>query len=164
MQTAFVGLGSNLGRPVSQVRAALCELDALQETRLMQQSSLYRSPPLGPAGQPDYVNAVARLETRLAPHALLDRLQDIEQQHGRVRGKRWGPRTLDLDLLLFGDRRIASERLRVPHPEMARRPFVLFPLSEIAPDLTLPGIGPLALLLRDLPSEGLRRLPEDDDG
>jgi 2-amino-4-hydroxy-6-hydroxymethyldihydropteridine diphosphokinase len=163
MQTAFVGLGSNLGRPVSQVRDALHELDALQGTRLMHRSSLYRSAPLGPVRQPDYINAVAMLETRLAPYALLDRLQAIEQDHGRVRGRRWGPRTLDLDLLLFGDRRIASERLRVPHPEIARRPFVLFPLNEIAPDLTLPGIGPLASLLRDLPGDGLRRLPEDDN-
>ncbi len=162
--TVFVGLGSNLDRPASQVRDALRELGGLPNTRLLRRSPLYRSAPLGPPGQPDYINAVAMLETRLTPDALLDLLQAIERRHGRMRGERWGPRTLDLDLLLFADRRIDSERLQVPHPEISRRPFVFVPLHDIAPELTLPGVGPLSELVRDGSVGGLWRLPESADG
>lgn len=162
-QRAYVALGSNLGGPVRQVRSALAELDALEGVRLLEHSPLYRSPPLGPGTQPDYVNAVALLETTLDPHRLLDRLQAIEQRHGRERGVRWGPRTLDLDLLLYGEQRIASPRLRVPHPELGRRPFVLVPLYDIAPDLELPGLGPLADLLPALGAAGLALIDEDED-
>ena len=162
--TVFVGLVSNLDRPVSQVRDALRELGGLPNTRLLRRSPLYRSAPLGPPGQPDYINAVAMLETRLTPDALLDLLQAIERRHGRMRGERWGPRTLDLDLLLFADRRIDSERLQVPHPEISRRPFVFVPLHDIAPELTLPGIGPLSELVRDASVGELWRLPESADG
>jgi 2-amino-4-hydroxy-6-hydroxymethyldihydropteridine diphosphokinase len=162
-QLAYVALGSNLDGPVRQVRSALAELDGLEDVRRLAHSPLYRSPPLGPGGQPDYVNAVALLETTLDPHQLLDRLQAIEQRHGRERGVRWGPRTLDLDLLLYGGQRIVSPRLRVPHPELSRRPFVLVPLHDIAPDLELPGLGPLADLL-PAPGEGeLEPIGDEED-
>jgi len=159
-QTAFVGIGSNLDRPEAQVACAVRELRTLSATRLLDQSPLYRSTALGPAGQADYVNAVAMLETGLAPHRLLDGLQEIERRHGRVRGQRWGPRTLDLDLLLYGEQRIASARLQVPHPEMHRRSFVLIPLHDIAPQVVVPGQGVLADLLAPLPKGGLWRLAD----
>ncbi len=163
-QVAYVALGSNLARPVRQVRSALDELAALEGVRLRAHSPLYRSPPLGPPGQPDYINAVAVLEVTLDPHRLLDRLQAIERQHGRERGVRWGPRTLDLDLLLYGDMRIDSPRLKVPHPEMGGRSFVLLPLHDVAPGLELPGLGPLEDLLRTLDPGGLARIGDAEDG
>lgn len=162
-QLAYVALGSNLDGPVRQVRSALAELDGLEDARLLAHSPLYRSPPLGPGGQPDYVNAVALLETTLDPHQLLDQLQAIEQRHGRERGVRWGPRTLDLDLLLYGAQRIASPRLHVPHPELGKRAFVLVPLHDIAPDLQLPGLGPLVDLLPAPGDGGLERIADDED-
>ncbi len=135
---AYIGLGSNLDAPLSQVKSALAELAQLPLSRLQAVSPLYRTPPLGPADQPDYINAVAALDTELAPLALLDELQKIEQQHGRVRGPlRWGARTLDLDLLLYGDAVINNARLTVPHPGLRERPFVIFPLQAIAPGLIL---------------------------
>ena len=158
---AFVALGSNLEDPLRQVNVALQELTALTSTRLSGRSSLYRSAPMGPPDQPAYINAVARLDTRLAPEALLDALQDIEARHGRIRaGERWGPRTLDLDILLYGDRRIDSPRLQVPHPGIAARNFVLYPLAEIAPDLDIPGLGPLPALLAACAPAGLERVSE----
>lgn len=157
--TAFIGLGSNLDDPRQQVESALRELAELPDTTLAAQSGLYRSAPMGPPGQPDYINAVARLGTRLAPEALLDALQAIEARHGRVRGgERWGPRTLDLDILLYADARIDSPRLQIPHPGLVERNFVLHPLAEIAPDLDIPGAGPLRVLLARCPSAGLERL------
>lgn len=134
----YIGLGSNLDNPMQQVRQALSELTQLPHSELTKQSQLYRSDPVGPAGQPDYINAVAQLRTRLQPETLLDQLQQLEQQHRRVRLQHWGPRTLDLDILLFGDQQIATERLSVPHPYMTERSFVLYPLIEIAPGLILP--------------------------
>jgi 2-amino-4-hydroxy-6-hydroxymethyldihydropteridine diphosphokinase len=160
---AFVGLGSNLERPVRQVRSALRELDGVPGTRLIRHSPLYRSAPLGPQDQPDYINAVAMLSTSLEAHGLLDALQALEQRHGRVRGGRWGPRTLDLDLLLFGDRRIDTPRLSVPHPQMHRRAFVLVPLHDLAPDLDLPGQGSLAAHVGALWGHGLQAVQADDD-
>ncbi|HWP94441.1 MAG TPA: 2-amino-4-hydroxy-6-hydroxymethyldihydropteridine diphosphokinase [Gammaproteobacteria bacterium] len=157
--TAYVGLGSNLADPPRQVRAALDELGGLPDTTLRAASALYENPPLGPLDQPDFVNAVARLETGLEPEALLARLRAIERAHGRIRGgDRWGPRTLDLDLLLYGDRLIDTPDLVVPHPGLHERPFVLYPLAEIAPDLVIPGRGPLSELLRACPRGTLRRL------
>jgi 2-amino-4-hydroxy-6-hydroxymethyldihydropteridine diphosphokinase len=157
--TAFIGLGSNLDEPRQQVARALRELAGLPDTTLAAQSSLYRSAPMGPPDQPAYINAVARLETRLAPEALLDALQAIEARHGRVRGdERWGPRTLDLDILLYADVRIDKPRLQVPHPGLAERNFVLQPLAEIAPDLDIPGLGPLRDLLARCPPDALERL------
>jgi len=158
--TAYVGLGSNLAQPKAQVTRALEELAGLTATSMLACSSLYRTRPLGPPNQPDYINAVASLATALAPEQLLDELQDLEQRHGRVRGEeRWGPRSLDLDLLLYGNERIATERLQVPHPGMTERAFVLYPLAEIAPeDLIIPDGGLLADLLERLPEEGIERL------
>lgn len=143
---AFISLGANLGEPVATLRSAVAALRRLQDARLTGLSSLYRSAPVGPAGQDDYLNAVARLETSLPPHGLLQALQAIEQAHGRIRLERWGPRTLDLDLLLFGNDQIITPELVVPHPEMERRNFVLLPLLELAPDLHLPGAGAIAVL------------------
>lgn len=163
--SVFVGLGSNLADPRRQVQIAVDELAALQSTRLSAVSSLYRSAPMRglgvPPDQPDYINAVARLESALPPEALLDALQSIETRHGRVRsGERWGPRTLDLDILLYGDRCIDTPRLQVPHPGMAERSFVLHPLAEIAPDLDIPGLGAVATLLERCDSAGLERVAD----
>jgi 2-amino-4-hydroxy-6-hydroxymethyldihydropteridine diphosphokinase len=155
---AYVGLGSNLDDPSRQVRVALEDLNRLPRTRVLRHSALYRSAPLGPPDQPDFVNAVAMLDTQLDAHALLDGLQLIEQRHRRVREVRWGPRTLDLDLLLFADRQIDSVRLQVPHPQLHKRAFVLVPLHEIAADLELPGLGPLAELLAGVSRAGLQRI------
>ncbi|HEY0719807.1 MAG TPA: 2-amino-4-hydroxy-6-hydroxymethyldihydropteridine diphosphokinase [Gammaproteobacteria bacterium] len=158
---AYIGLGSNLDDPLSQVKSALAELAYLPRSRLHAASPLYRTPPLGPAGQPDYINAVAALDTELAPLALLDELQRIEQHHGRVRGPlRWGPRTLDLDLLLYGDAVISSERLTVPHPGLRERPFVIFPLRAIAPALILADGTSLASLAEKFATQEPPRVDE----
>jgi 2-amino-4-hydroxy-6-hydroxymethyldihydropteridine diphosphokinase len=117
---------------------------------------------MGPPDQPDYINAVAELETRWPAPALLALLQDIENQQGRTRGRvQWGPRTLDLDLLIYGQARIEEAHLTVPHPGIALRPFVLYPLAEIAPSLTIPGLGALEDLLRRCPPQGLKRLTQE---
>ncbi|MCZ0751910.1 2-amino-4-hydroxy-6-hydroxymethyldihydropteridine diphosphokinase [Aeromonas enteropelogenes] len=156
MSEVFVAIGSNLADPLGQARRAVSALAALPETELQQASSFYSSRPMGPADQPDYVNAVARLTTRLAPLALLDQLQKIELEQGRVRkDERWGPRTLDLDLLLYGERVINHECLIVPHYGMQEREFVLLPLAEIAPALVLPCGTPLAQLVARCPRNGL---------
>lgn len=157
----YIGLGSNLARPLEQLRSALAALAALTQTRLLGHSSFYISDPLGPAEQPRYVNAVAALETNLSPLALLDALQAIELEQGRTRkAERWGPRTLDLDILLFGDLQLDEPRLKVPHYHMHARPFVLYPLAEIAADLRLPDGRPLSELLANCPFVGLERIDE----
>jgi 2-amino-4-hydroxy-6-hydroxymethyldihydropteridine diphosphokinase len=158
--TAYVGLGSNLEQPLQQVKDALKELGNLRDSRLQKASSLYRSEPVGPEGQADYINAVAQLSTQLTAESLLDELQSLEKQHGRVRnGVRWGPRPLDLDLLLYGQETIDTSRLKVPHPYMTERGFVLFPLAEIAPeDLQVPGQGSLSGLLKSISEDGIERL------
>ncbi len=138
MTIAYVGLGSNLEDPARQVETALQELDRLPHTRLVKRSSLHRTEPVGYTDQPDFINAVAQLETGLPADRLLDELQALEASHGRVRSFRNAPRTLDLDLLLFGDLVMQTERLTLPHPRMRERAFVLDPLFEIAPDLELP--------------------------
>lgn len=138
---ATIGLGANLNDPAGQVEYALAELDRLPGTRLVARSSLYASAPVGYVDQPDFVNAVAQVETTLAPRALLAALLDIEHRHGRERSFRNAPRTLDLDLLLYGDARFHEEGLSLPHPRMHVRAFVLLPLLEIAPDATIPGHG-----------------------
>jgi 2-amino-4-hydroxy-6-hydroxymethyldihydropteridine diphosphokinase len=135
---AYVGLGSNLADPARQVETALQELDGLPHTRVVKRSSLYRTKPVGYADQPDFINAVAQLETGLPAERLLDELQALEVRHGRERSFPNAPRTLDLDLLLFGKLVLRTERLTVPHPRMKERAFVLDPLREIAPDLELP--------------------------
>ena len=158
----YIGLGSNLCDPVQQVRAALEDLSGLTETRLLACSFLYRTSPMGPGDQPDYVNAVAHLETGLGARDLLVALQGIERRHGRVRdGTRWGPRTLDLDILLFGGAVVDEPGLRLPHPEIGRRAFVLIPLADLAPpELEIPGQGRLADLLARCDGEGVVRLAE----
>jgi 2-amino-4-hydroxy-6-hydroxymethyldihydropteridine diphosphokinase len=138
---AYVGVGANLGGPERQVAQALDELAALPRTRLIGRSSLYRSAPLGYAAQPDFVNAVAALDTTLAPEALLDELLALEARHGRRRSFPDAPRTLDLDLLLYGGASHRSARLTLPHPRMHERAFVLTPLLELAPDIDIPGRG-----------------------
>ena len=140
---AFVGLGGNLGDPEVTLDAALQALDGVQETRLLRASRLYRTPAWGVEQQPDFINAVVMLETRLGAPALLESLFVIERQHGRVREaeQRWGPRTLDLDLLLYGDAVIDEPGLRVPHPHLHERAFALLPLLEIAADVEIPGRG-----------------------
>ena len=138
MTTVYIGLGANVDGPIEQIHIALRTLKALPETELIRCSSLYGSAPLGPEDQPDYVNAVAELETTLAPLDLLDALQAIEKIQGRIKHRHWGERCIDLDILLYGNETLNSERLNLPHHEMANRSFVVTPLLEIAPDLTLP--------------------------
>jgi len=159
---AYIGLGSNLDNPEQQLRTAVAELDTLTGTRLAAVSSWYRSAPLGPAGQPDYINAVARIVTSLPPLALLRELQAVENRHGRVRTRRWGPRTLDLDILLYGDCQLSTPELCIPHPQLALRNFVIYPLAELAPDLTLPDGTALARLLAKVTPEGIVRLRHGD--
>ncbi|KGK42496.1 2-amino-4-hydroxy-6-hydroxymethyldihydropteridine pyrophosphokinase [Nitrincola sp. A-D6] len=155
----FIGLGSNLNEPIQQVRTALTELNSLQGVRLTRHSPLYRSEPVGPAGQPDYINAVAELQTTLHPLALLDALQQVEQKHQRKRIQHWGPRTLDLDLLLYNNETINNERLTVPHPYITKRNFVLRPLADLESDLTLPDGSKLMQHLADCPMGTLQQLP-----
>jgi len=156
---AYIGLGSNLADPVRQVESALAELSGIHATRCVAHSSLYLSVPLGPADQPDYINAVAVVDTTLPPRELLFNLQEIEKRHGRTRtGERWGPRTLDLDLLLYGMERIHDDDLVIPHPGLCERNFVLYPLYEIAPRLVLPGLGGLDDYIGKSSKRGLRRV------
>jgi len=138
---AYIGLGSNLGEPRTQIERAFELLDAMPDTRLAARSSLYRSAPFGPVEQPDFVNAVALVLTTLGAWTLLGHLQKIERAQGRIADIRWGPRVLDLDLLVYGDRKIEEPSLTVPHTGIAKRNFVLLPLREIAPELVIPGLG-----------------------
>ncbi|MBL4609270.1 MAG: 2-amino-4-hydroxy-6-hydroxymethyldihydropteridine diphosphokinase [Pseudomonas sp.] len=157
----YIGLGSNQADPAAQLRQACAALGALPGSRLIGCSQLYASAPMGPQDQPDYVNAVACLETSIPPLTLLDELQRIEQQQGRARkAERWGPRTLDLDILLYGTQQIASERLQVPHYHMHARAFVLYPLAELEPELIMPDGTPLQQLLQKCPAQGLRALAD----
>jgi 2-amino-4-hydroxy-6-hydroxymethyldihydropteridine diphosphokinase len=158
MVRAYVGLGSNLDDPERQLRRALEALAQLPQTRLAGCSRFYRSAPLGPQDQPDYINAVAAIETTLEAEALLDALQAIEAAQGRVRLRRWGPRTLDLDLLLYGDAVLATPRLTVPHPGLAERNFVLYPLADLAPEMVLPDGRALTDLLKQCDAAGLEAL------
>lgn len=155
--TAYIGLGSNLDDPVLHVQQACGELNQLPTSQLLACSALYRSPPMGPTDQPDYINAVAAIKTTLAPHQLLAELQVIEQRHGRKRERRWGARTLDLDLLIYADMTLSDVTLTLPHPGLAERDFVLYPLQEIAPTLIVPGLGALDLLVGNCPAKGLSK-------
>jgi 2-amino-4-hydroxy-6-hydroxymethyldihydropteridine diphosphokinase len=139
--TAFIALGSNLRDPDWQVRQGMLEIDEIPDTALARMSSLYQTAPVGVVDQPAFVNAVVQVETTLSPHDLLKQLTEIEQRHGRVRGEKNGPRTLDLDILLFNEWCIADEQLVVPHPRMHERAFVLVPLVEIAEDVFIPDRG-----------------------
>ncbi|HSN62746.1 MAG: 2-amino-4-hydroxy-6-hydroxymethyldihydropteridine diphosphokinase [Azonexus sp.] len=158
MNTAYVALGANLGNPTAAVLAAFAALANLPESRVARCSSLYRTAPVGILSQPDFVNAVAVLETTLAPEALLDALLDIEARFGRVRRERNGPRTLDLDLLLYDDIELDLPRLTLPHPRLHLRAFVLLPLAEVAPDLAIPRRGSLAAWLPAVANQGIVRL------
>ncbi|GAA0261337.1 2-amino-4-hydroxy-6-hydroxymethyldihydropteridine diphosphokinase [Rhodanobacter caeni] len=153
MTRAFIALGSNLGDPRQQVLDAMEALQALPDSHVLQRSKLYRTPPWGVLDQPDFVNAVVVIDTGLAPHALLDALHAIEQQAGRVRVQRNGPRTLDLDLLYMDGVQIDDTRLTVPHPRIAERAFVLLPLADVAPGLPLPA-GTVAQLLARIDIHG----------
>lgn len=150
----YIGLGSNLDDPRQHLETAFEELAELPNTQLLARSRLYASRAMGPP-QPDYINAVAALETALNPYALLDQLQTIEQLHQRRRNQRWGPRTLDLDLLLYAQQSLQSSRLSVPHPGLAERNFVLIPLLDIAPSLQLPDGRVIAELAQQVGNEGL---------
>lgn len=150
---ACVALGSNLGDPVAQVLRAFDELATLPQTRLVARSRLWHTRAVGPP-QPDYVNAAARLETNLAPHVLFGHLLAIEAKHGRVRGERWGPRTLDLDLLLYDGLVLDTPELTLPHPHLAQRAFVLKPLAEVAGELEVPGHGRVAALAAACAADG----------
>lgn len=154
----FIGLGSNLDNPVQHVQKAMNELAELQSCRVIKCSSLYRSDPVGPQDQPDFINAVAEIETSLEAHLLLDQLQSLEQKHQRVRERHWGPRTLDLDLLLYGTEIISTERLNVPHPFMHERSFVLYPLAEISPVQEFPDGRQLSQLLVACPMGTLAKI------
>lgn len=156
---ATIGLGANLNDPAAQVEYALAELDRLPGTRLIAHSSLYASAPVGYVDQPDFINAVAQVETTLAPRALLDALLDIEHRHGRERSFRNAPRTLDLDLLLYGTAHFHEDALTLPHPRMTERAFVLLPLLEIAPDTLIPGQGLAADWLAACSDQTLSALP-----
>jgi 2-amino-4-hydroxy-6-hydroxymethyldihydropteridine diphosphokinase len=158
-EIAYIGLGSNLATPEAQIntaRNAITDLPGVSEVAF---SSLYRSPPMGPQDQPDYINAVMAIKTDLSAIELLRCLQQIELDHGRVRkDERWGARTLDLDILLYGQQIIDQPDLIVPHYGLAERAFVLYPLQEIAPELEVPGKGEMAELLASCPLDGLVRL------
>ena len=138
MSIVYIALGSNLNMPIQQLKLAIQAMADLPDTEIKKVSSLYQSQPLGPQDQPDYVNAVACLETGLSPLVLLDALQNIENGQGRIRLRRWGERTLDLDILLYDNQIIHNERLTVPHYDMQNREFVIVPLYEISPELILP--------------------------
>ena len=158
-EKAYIGLGSNLQDPESQIRRALLTLQGLPGVELLKSSSLYQSQPMGPPDQPDFVNAVAKVSTVLDPAGLLAALQRIEHSHQRVRKpQRWGPRTLDLDILLYGDLKIDTKRLRIPHPGMSEREFVLIPLQEIEKDLIIPGQGSLSEMIGKLPCCRLKKI------
>lgn len=154
----FVGLGSNLADPVAQVSRALDALAGLPQTRVLKRSSLYRSAPMGYLDQPDFINAVAQLETELAPRALLDALLVLEKEYGRTREFLNAPRTLDLDVLLYDDLIHHEHGLTLPHPQMHRRLFVLQPLLEIAPDCAIPGIGKAHEAARNCEDQQLQKL------
>lgn len=154
MTLAYIAIGSNLASPLEQVNAAVQALGEIPQSRIVAVSSYYRTPPLGPQDQPDYLNAAVVLETALAAETLLDNTQRIELQQGRERkAERWGPRTLDLDIMLFGHETINTDRLTVPHYDMKNRGFMLWPLFEVAPDLIFPDGIPLKSILDSLNAE-----------
>ena len=157
---AFIGLGGNLDNPAARIRRAFAALGQLPGTRLVAHSSLYRTAPVGYLDQPDFINAVALLETSIAPLPLLDAMLHLELDAGRERSFRNAPRTLDLDLLLYGQQTLTDSRLILPHPRMANRAFVLIPLAEIANDLDIPGHGSLRSLVAACPDQGVEKLAE----
>jgi len=158
MTVAYVGLGANLGDPRRQLESAIDELKRLPDCRVTAASSVYRSAPIGGPDQPDFLNAVAQVDTGLSPEALFGELRAIEARHGRERPFANAPRTLDLDLLLYGDRIVNTPRLVLPHPRMHERAFVLKPLVEIAPQVTIPGRGAASALLSACTGQRVERI------
>lgn len=157
--SVYIGLGSNWQNPQQQLQTAVQALTQWPDINQLRVSSLYQSAPLGPADQPDYLNAVAAFQTHLSPLALLDGLQRQELQQGRVRRRHWGERSLDLDILLYGQQIIGEDRLVIPHPQLAQREFVLYPLAELVPpDFVVPGLGVLTELLARCPPHSLRKI------
>lgn len=155
----YIGIGSNLEDPVVQVKDAIEELEMLPDTILEARSSLYTGKPMGPQDQPDYINAVVALDTLLSPEDLFTRLVAIEEQAGRVRdGEQWGPRILDLDLLMYGKKKIDEAHLTVPHPGMHERDFVIIPLAEIAGNMKIPGHGLLSTLINQVENHSLKKV------
>jgi len=144
---AYIGLGSNLDRPRSQVKQAIIALAGLPETRVVQDAGYYVSRPMGPEDQPDYINTVVQIETRLSPQQLLDACLRIEHQQGRIRTRHWGERSIDLDILLYGDQRIETDTLTIPHPGITQRDFVYLPLLAIDDTISLPGRGRLRAII-----------------
>lgn len=155
MTAVYLGLGSNQNNPYQQISTAIRALNKLPDSHIVKTSSIYTSKPVGPQDQPDYLNAAVLLETGLPAHELLPALQSIENRQGRERTRRWGPRTIDLDILLFGEQVIKSNDLVVPHPEMHRRAFVLVPLAELTPHLQIPGHGRVDQLLNQLDTDDI---------
>jgi 2-amino-4-hydroxy-6-hydroxymethyldihydropteridine diphosphokinase len=162
LEPAYIALGSNLQDPAAQVRTGFEALAMLRDTRLAKISSLYRSAPVGYLEQPDFVNAVALIETALTPRALLDELLAIERRHGRVREFPNAPRTLDLDIVLYGSEAYRDDALIIPHPRMHERAFVLVPLAEIGADAIVPGLGPAGALAARVDAAGLEKLDSTD--
>ena len=160
MTIAFLGLGSNLDCPYDQLTNAIREIDAIPGTSLIQTSSYYKSRPVGPQNQPDFLNAVVSIDTGLSAVELLDYLQDIEMQHGRKRNIRWGARTLDLDILLYDSEIINTTRLIIPHPEIYKRAFVIQPLFEIAPALEIPGQGSLKTIMQYIDNDNVKKISD----
>lgn len=161
MNNVFVGLGSNLDEPLSQLKKAIEHLKQVEKLTVINISDFYSSSPMGPQDQPDYINAVVELSTSLSAEQLLDELQRIEQEQGRVRKQHWGARTLDLDILLFGNEVINTERLIVPHSGISERNFVLYPLSDLVDlNFNIPKAGNVSELLAACPKEGIKRLSE----
>src|SRR6478752_558352 len=155
---AYIGIGSNRGDPLARAGAAFEAIGSIDRTRLIARARLYRTRPFGPVEQGEFINAVAGVLTQLSAQSLLEALRAIETAAGRVRTERWGPRTLDLDLLLYADQRIEEQGLTVPHPGIAERGFVLAPLHDIAPTLQVPGMGSVEDLLQRLPDDGIAGL------
>lgn len=156
MAIAYIALGANLGEPARQLRAAMQALASTQGIHLLAQSPLYRTAPLGPAGQPHYCNAVCKIETSLTPEQLLEQMLALERAAGRVRsGDRWGPRLLDLDLLYMEGEQRSNECLKLPHPGIASRNFVLIPMADVAASLDIPGVGRIAEQAQNIGREGL---------
>ena len=164
VERVYIGLGSNLEQPKQQIKQAVAELKLLPDSQYVGDSGLYLSKPLVADGvsedQPDYYNAVALLETSLSAVELLDCLQGIENRQGRVRDQRWGPRTIDLDILLYGQQQINNERLQVPHPGLCEREFVLYPLQRLNAEMAIPGHGMLNEIIKTCPENGMRYVGE----
>jgi len=158
MAKVFIGLGGNLSDPVKQLKLAINSLDELAETSVVNCSQFYGSTPLGPSDQPDFINAVCQVETKLTPTRLLSALQNIELEQGRIKKRHWGERLIDLDILLFDDLEMSTESLTIPHVEIANRDFVLIPLAEISPGQMIPNKGSVEQLISDLKTTYLNPL------